>query len=83
MLKRAWIEELADEAKSAWLDLCSFWTQTMWPILMTLWIFFVLAAPIITVIMILWYLDSIGWRSGRGFYTIGSAPVAHALTLLG
>jgi hypothetical protein len=83
MLNRAWIAELSEEAKSVWTALCSIWTQDVWPVLMTLWIFLVLAAPLIVVIMILWYLDSIGWRSGSGFYTIGSAAGAHALTLLG
>ena len=83
MLKRAWIEELSEEAKSVWTALCSIWTQDVWPVLMTLWIFLVLAAPLLIVMMILWYLDSIGWRSGSGFYTIGSAAGARALTLLG
>lgn len=83
MLKRAWIEELSEEAKSVWTALCSFWTQAVWPVLTTVWIFFVLAAPLNIVILILWYLDSIGWRSGSGFYTIGSAAGAHAFTLLG
>ena len=83
MLKRAWIEELSDEAKALWIVLRSFWIQGVLPILMAVWIFFVFAAPLIIVILILWYLDSIGWRSGGGFYTIGSAVSAHALTLLG
>jgi len=76
MLKRAWIEELSEEAKSVWTALCAFWTRDVWPILTTLWIFFVLAAPLIIVILILWYLDSIGWQAGPGFYTIGSAASA-------
>lgn len=83
MLKSAWIEDLSEAAKSVWPALRSLWAQSVWPVLMTLWIFLVLAAPLIIVIMILWYLDSIGWRSGSGFYTIGSAGGAHALILLG
>ena len=82
MLKRTWIEELADEAKCAWAELRSFWVRGVWPILMTLWIFFVFAAPLAIVILILWYLDSIGWKSGAGFYTIGFESSVHALTLL-
>lgn len=76
MLKHLWIEELADEARSAWVVLRSFWVRNVWPVLMTLCIFFVFAAPLIIVILILWYLDSIGWQSGPGFYTIGSAAGA-------
>lgn len=79
MLKHVWIEELADEAKSAWVVLRSFWVRNVWPVLMTLCIFFVFAAPLIIVILILWYLDSIGWQSGHGFYTIGSAAGAGQL----
>ena len=83
MQKHVWIEELADEAKSAWVVLRSFWLRGVWPILMTLWIFFLFAAPLIIVILILWYLDSIGWKSGAGFYTIGSAAGAgHMISLI-
>jgi hypothetical protein len=66
MLKRAWIEELSDDAKSVWLVLRNFWIQAIWPVLMTFWIFFALAAPILIVILVLWYLDSIGWQPGSG-----------------
>jgi hypothetical protein len=83
MLKHVWIEELSDEARSAWVFLRFFWKKDVLPVLMTLWIFLALAAPLVIVILILWYLDSIGWRSGDGFYTIGSAASAHALTFLG
>ena len=82
MLKRTWIEELADEARRAWAALRSFWVRDVWPILITMWIFFVFVAPLVIVILILWYLDSIGWKSGAGFYTIGFESSAHALTLL-
>jgi hypothetical protein len=82
MLKRMWSEELEDAARWTWAALRSFWVRGVWPILMTVWVFLVLAAPLILVILILWYLDSIGWRSGAGFYTIGFESSVHALTLL-
>jgi hypothetical protein len=66
------MEELSDEAQSVWSVLRAFWVQHIWPLLMTFWIFFALGAPIIFVILVLWYLDSIGWQSGAGFYTIGA-----------
>jgi len=28
------------------------------------------------VLLVLWYLDEIGWRSDSGFYKIGQAPAA-------
>jgi hypothetical protein len=87
MLKRAWMVELSEEARYAWTAmrsaLRSFWTLYVWPVLMTFWVFFALVAPMLVVILILWYLDSIGWRSGNGFYTIGAAAGAHASSLLG
>lgn len=82
MLKRAWIEELSDEAKSAWVILRAFWSEDVLPLLMMAWMFFVVAVPLIIVILILWYLDSIGWRSSDGFYTIGAASGTPALSLL-
>jgi hypothetical protein len=87
MLNRAWMVELSEEARSAWIALRSalraLWMQYVWPVLTTLWVFFAVLAPMLVVILILWYLDSIGWRSGSGFYTIGSAAGAHASSLLG
>lgn len=73
MTNRVRIQEYAEAAHAVWADLRSFWLDDVWPVLMTVWIFFVFAAPIIAVILVLWYLDSIGWRAGPGFYTIGAA----------
>lgn len=78
MLIRAWIVEVWEAAKWAWAGLRSIWVQDVWPVLMTLSIFFVMAAPLVIVILILWYLDSIGWQASKGFYTIGSAAQALA-----
>jgi hypothetical protein len=83
MLKRVWIEELSDAAVAVWADIRSIWVRDVWPVLMTGWIFFVLAAPLIIVILILWYLDSTGWRSSGGFYTIGSAAYAYCAEAAG
>jgi hypothetical protein len=73
MLNRAWIAEVADAATTIGSWLRAIWVRDIWPLVMTTWILFVLAAPLILVILILWYLDSSGWRAGNGFYTIGSA----------
>ncbi len=73
MLNRAWIADIADAATTIGAWLRTIWTRDVWPLLMTSWILFVLAAPLILVILVLWYLDSIGWQAGSGFYTIGSA----------
>ncbi|WP_144290080.1 hypothetical protein [Ideonella sp. A 288] len=73
MTNRVWIQEFAEAATAVWQDLRVLWVKDVWPVLMTVWIFFVLAAPIIAVILVLWYLDSIGWQAGPGFFTIGAA----------
>ncbi len=83
MLKRAWADDLSAAAKAVWTGVRSFWVQDVWPVLMTLWIFRVFAAPLILVILVLWYLDSIGWRAEGSFYTIGSAAYVQGLGLLG
>ena len=46
MLNRAWITELSDAAKFAWTELRLFWVRDVWPLLMTLGIFVVFAAPL-------------------------------------
>jgi hypothetical protein len=83
MWNRAWVEELLEAAKEVWAALRSFWIQDVWPVLMTVWIFFVFAAPLIIVILVLWYLDKTGWRAGDGFYTIGAAVLGPTATLIG
>ncbi|WP_201495715.1 hypothetical protein [Rubrivivax sp. A210] len=76
---RAWIAELEEEAKSAWEAFRAYWNDQVRSLLMTLLLFLAMAAPIIIVILILWYLDSIGWRAGSGFYTIGTASILQSL----
>jgi hypothetical protein len=82
MLNRAWIADIADAAATIGSWLRAFWVRDIWPLLMTAWILFVLAAPLILVILVLWYLDSTGWQAGNGFYTIGSATLQLAPAML-
>lgn len=49
----------------------ALWRNKILPVLTALSIFLVMAAPLMLVILVLWYLDSIGWRASPGFYTIG------------
>ena len=73
MLSRVWIAEIVDAARTIGAWLRALWMQHIWPLLMTTWILFVLAAPLILVILVLWYLDASGWQARKGFYTIGEA----------
>lgn len=81
MLSRAWMAEIVDAARTVGAWLRGVWRQDIWPLLMTTWILFVLAAPLILVILVLWYLDASGWQAGKGFYTIGAAAGHLALPL--
>jgi hypothetical protein len=38
---------------------------------LTVGMFFALAIPLLLVILILWWIDSTGWRPAEGFYKIG------------
>jgi hypothetical protein len=71
MANNTWTDQLLELGELTWAGLRKFWLEDVWPVLMTLWIFFVFAAPLIVVVLILWYLDSTGWRASSGFYTIG------------
>ncbi|HRD95265.1 MAG TPA: hypothetical protein PLA97_02545 [Rubrivivax sp.] len=73
MLSRVWMAEIVDAARTIGAWLRAVWTRDIWPLLMTTWILFVLAAPLLLVILVLWYLDASGWQAGKGFYTIGAA----------
>ena len=71
MTPHPWTRELTEAMHVVGTGLRQFWTDDIWPLLMSVWIFLVMAAPIIVVILVLWYLDSIGYRASSGFYSIG------------
>lgn len=73
MTVRSWIGELGEEAQAAWVEMRAWWMRAVWPLFMAAGIFLLMALPIVIVILVLWYLDAIGWRSEAGFYTIGLA----------
>ena len=83
MKTRTWTQEFAEAAHSAWAAARALWIQDVWPLFLTIGIFLLMAAPLVIVILILWYLDSIGWRANRGFYTIGSAVHHQVQVLMG
>jgi hypothetical protein len=56
--------ELVDEA-------VSFWKEDVWPLLMGFSFFFFLAVPLLIVLGVLWYLDSIDWKPEHGRYKVG------------
>jgi hypothetical protein len=77
-----WGQAIADLLKAVWRGFVRFWTQDMVQVVMTLGMFLALASPLLLIVLILWFLDYIGWRSSSGFYTIGlllDAPGLQAL----
>ena len=62
------LKELAGTIKGAAVHV---WQQDIWPLLMALGFFCALALPMVIVMLVLWYIDSKGWRPAAGFYKIG------------
>jgi hypothetical protein len=65
--------ELVDEA-------VSFWKEDVWPLFMGFSFFFFLAVPLLIVLGILWYLDSIDWKPEHGRYKVGLESSCRACT---
>ena len=60
--------ELVDAVLTAFVR---FWKQDMVQVFLAVGMFFALAVPLLIVILVLWYIDSTGWRPTGGFYKIG------------
>jgi hypothetical protein len=65
------LEELVDTTVAAFVR---FWKQDIVQVALVVGMFLALAAPILLLILVLWYVDSTGWRPAGGFYKIGEAP---------
>lgn len=50
-----------------------FLKQDMVQVVLASGMFLALALPLVIVILLLWWLDSTGWRPAGGFYKIGQA----------
>ncbi len=66
-----WGQAFAELLKGIGDAFVRFWKQDMVQVALTVGMFLALAAPLLLVVLVLWYLDYIGWRSSSGFYTIG------------
>ena len=47
------------------------WKQEIVQVGLAIGMFLALALPLLIVILLLWYIDSTGWRPSGGFYKIG------------
>jgi ABC-type dipeptide/oligopeptide/nickel transport system permease component len=76
-----WSEALAEIVASVVAAFVRFWKNDVVQVGLTVAFFFALAIPLLLVLLLLWYLDSTGWRPEGGFYKIGlifESPVEHA-----
>ena len=84
MQDETWGHACADIVKSVTSAIARALKQDFAQVGLSLGIFFALAIPLIIVILILWYLDSTGWRPEAGFYKIGlriDSSIASAASL--
>ena len=68
---QGWLQDLQELVHDAVRLLRGFWINELLPLLTSVGAVLVMAAPIVLVILLLWYLASQGWHAGPGFYTIG------------
>jgi len=71
MQASTWRQELTELLEAAAAAFVDFWKRDMVQVGLAVLMFLALAAPLLVVILLLWYLDYTGWRPERGFYTIG------------
>ena len=67
----SWSQALAELLHDGLAAVVRFWKQVVVQVGMTVGVFLALALPLLLVILLLWYLDSTGWRPSGGFYKIG------------
>lgn len=71
MLDRSWIEACSEIGTSVSDALVRLWKQDLVQVGLAIGMFLALALPLLFVILLLWYVDSTGWRPSGGFYKIG------------
>jgi hypothetical protein len=71
MDNNTWTEALEELVESIRAAFVRFWKQDIVQVGLTVGMFFALAIPLLLVILILWWIDSTGWRPAEGFYKIG------------
>ena len=76
MAQGMWKKDFDELVTDVTTAVVRFWKEDIWPMFNAVSFFFLLALPLLLVLLVLWYLDAIGWRSDSGFYKIGLAPAA-------
>jgi hypothetical protein len=71
MQDSTWTRALLELVETVLAAFVRFWKQDMVQVFLAVGMFFALAVPLLIVILVLWYIDSTGWRPTGGFYKIG------------
>ena len=79
MQDSTWRQELTELLEAIAAAFVGFWKRDMVQVGLAVLMFLGLAAPLLLVILLLWYLDYTGWRPDRGFYTIGISSESFVL----
>lgn len=83
MEDRGWSQAFSELAASATQALVRLWKQDLVQVALAIGMFLALALPLLMVIVLLWYVDSTGWRPAGGFYKIGAGPCAPDVMVAG
>jgi len=78
MKQHFWDRDLLELALGLYHGILRFFKEQVWPMMMGFSFFFFLAVPLLIVLGILWYLDSIDWKPEHGRYKIGLANSCRA-----
>ena len=82
MAQGMWKKDFDELVTDVTTAVVRFWKEDIWPMFNAVSFFFLLALPLLLVLLVLWYLDEIGWHSDSGFYKIGLAPGAAVVALV-
>lgn len=77
----AWTQAFSELVDAIVAGFVRFWKQDIIQVGLSIGMFFALAIPLLIVILVLWYIDSTGWRPASGFYKIGLSGESLALEL--
>ncbi len=69
-----WLEAFSELVDSATAAIARLWKQLVVSVGLYLGFLLALGLPVILVILLLWWVDSTGWRPQKGFYKIGDVP---------
>lgn len=71
MQDSSWSQAFSELAASVKQALIRLWKQDIVQVGLAISMFLALALPLLIVLLLLWYIDSTGWRPSGGFYKIG------------